>query len=70
MPHLPAITNLDRDQLEGALVALGEPKYRATQVLEWVYRKRATDFGAMSNLPASLRDSAAGGDEVIGSNPI
>lgn len=33
----------------------GEPSYRATQVLEWVYVRRATSFSAMSNLSKALR---------------
>lgn len=33
----------------------GYPKYRAGQVLEWVYGKRVVDFELMSNLPSGLR---------------
>jgi 23S rRNA (adenine2503-C2)-methyltransferase len=37
--------------------ALGEgPKYRAKQVAEWLYAKRAGSFAEMSNLPAPLRE--------------
>lgn len=39
---------------------LGHPqRFRAEQVLEWVYRKGADSFEAMSNLPASLRGALA-----------
>ena len=37
----------------------GQPAYRAGQVLEWLYAKRAGSFAAMSNLPAGLRDELA-----------
>jgi 23S rRNA (adenine2503-C2)-methyltransferase len=37
------------------LAARGEPAYRATQILAWVYRRRATSFAAMSDLPQALR---------------
>ncbi len=37
------------------LSARGEPAYRATQILSWVYRRHATSFAGMSNLPHSLR---------------
>jgi 23S rRNA (adenine2503-C2)-methyltransferase len=33
----------------------GQPNYRAAQVLEWVYKKRAESFAQMSSLPAALR---------------
>ena len=54
-----AITNLSRSEVEAALAELGQPGYRANQVLEWVYEKRVTDFDAMSNLPAALRSTLA-----------
>ena len=31
------------------------PEYRVTQLLEWVYRRRITDYMEMTNLPAALR---------------
>ncbi len=40
----------------GELLALwNEPAYRASQILEWVYRFAADDYGQMSNLPKGLR---------------
>ena len=39
---------------------LGQPRYRADQVLEWVYRHGITRFDAMSNLPTTLRQRLAG----------
>jgi 23S rRNA (adenine2503-C2)-methyltransferase len=37
----------------------GEPAYRAAQILEWVWKKKAASFEAMSNLPAGLRGKLA-----------
>ena len=37
----------------------GHPVYRAEQVLEWVYIKRAQSFESMTNLPAGLRTTLA-----------
>ena len=34
---------------------LGEPAYRATQILDWLWHKGAVSFAQMSNLPMSLR---------------
>ena len=45
-------------EIEADLAALGEPKYRARQVYEWLCRG-ARDFGEMSNLPRGLRDKLA-----------
>ena len=41
------------------LVERGQPKYRAKQVLDWVYSKGEVDPGRMSNLPAGLREVLA-----------
>ncbi len=56
-----SFTSLLPEEIESNLAALGEPKFRAKQVLEWIYRKRATDFSQMSNLGASLRERLAAG---------
>ena len=37
------------------LAARGEPAFRAKQILEWVYKKRAREVAQMTNLPAPLR---------------
>ena len=34
---------------------LGEPKYRAKQLYQWLHQKQVTAFGEMTNLPAALR---------------
>lgn len=57
MPPLPAITGLTLEKLTTLLAEKGEPKFRAAQILEWVFRKRAMEFAAMSNLSAKLRQS-------------
>ncbi|HVM95448.1 MAG TPA: hypothetical protein VMT89_03615, partial [Candidatus Acidoferrales bacterium] len=33
----------------------GYPAYRAGQILSWAYRRRASTFAAMGNLPQALR---------------
>jgi 23S rRNA (adenine2503-C2)-methyltransferase len=45
--------------LRAWLAARGEPAYRLTQILSWVYRLHATSFAAMSNLPQALRAALA-----------
>ena len=50
-----ALQNLTLPELEERLIALGEPKYRAGQVMRWLYEKRAESYEKMSDLPAALR---------------
>ncbi|MDD5200756.1 MAG: 23S rRNA (adenine(2503)-C(2))-methyltransferase RlmN [Terrimicrobiaceae bacterium] len=51
-----SIKSLTLDELAGRFADLGEPAYRARQVIEWLYRKRVGRFGEMTNLPAALRE--------------
>ncbi|MBT9148876.1 MAG: putative dual-specificity RNA methyltransferase RlmN [Dehalococcoidia bacterium] len=55
MPKI-AITELSPKDLTDALSDWGEPRYRARQILDWVYHKPISDFSAMSNLPPNLRE--------------
>ncbi|RME73103.1 MAG: 23S rRNA (adenine(2503)-C(2))-methyltransferase RlmN [Verrucomicrobia bacterium] len=43
------------ESLTERLPAIGQPRFRAAQILDWVYKKRVTDPARMTNLPASLR---------------
>jgi 23S rRNA (adenine2503-C2)-methyltransferase len=49
------LLDLTQPQLTELLAGWGQPAYRARQVWEWLYRRRADDFAAMSNLPGELR---------------
>lgn len=51
--------DLTRDQVVEWIAALGQPNYRADQVLRWVYQDGATDYEQMSNLPKGLRSQLA-----------
>ncbi|MDR3681230.1 MAG: 23S rRNA (adenine(2503)-C(2))-methyltransferase RlmN [Flavipsychrobacter sp.] len=42
-------------ELETILVKLGEPKFRAKQVYEWIWKKYAGDINDMTNLSKDLR---------------
>ncbi len=50
------VYRLTETELCEQLLALGQPKFRAKQVSDWVYKKGVTQFSEMSNLPQSLRD--------------
>ena len=49
------IIGLNLEEVEELVLKLGEPRYRARQLLDWVYKKGVDDFGQMSNLPALFR---------------
>lgn len=50
------LKSITRDELIQQLRAWSAPAYRADQILDWVYKKRVSDWNAMSNLPAGLRE--------------
>ena len=49
------IRALSLEELTEELAALGEKKFRAKQVYEWLWKKNAHTFEAMTNLSVSLR---------------
>ena len=51
-----AILDFSLPELTAILTLWGYPAYRARQVWEWLYRHKVTDFEAMRNLPAALRE--------------
>ncbi|MBN2332078.1 MAG: 23S rRNA (adenine(2503)-C(2))-methyltransferase RlmN [Deltaproteobacteria bacterium] len=56
------LKGLTREQLAELLVGLGKERYRADQIIRWLYLQRVDDIDAMSNLSrafrAQLRDRA------------
>jgi 23S rRNA (adenine2503-C2)-methyltransferase len=54
------IRNLSPAELEEVFKGLGEPKFRAKQVYEWLWQKNATSFSAMTNLSLPLREKLNG----------
>jgi 23S rRNA (adenine2503-C2)-methyltransferase len=50
------IRALSLDQLTQVFEEIGEPAFRAKQVYDWLWAKRATDFSEMSNLSKKLRE--------------
>lgn len=49
------IKGLSLKGLQNLLLSEGEAKYRATQLFNWMYNHRVTDFALMENIPKSLR---------------
>ena len=55
-PNKPSIHGETLDTLGLRLAEAGHPKYRAAQVFEWLYPRRAESADAMTNLPANFRE--------------
>lgn len=50
------ILSLEFEKLEREVIALGEAKFRASQLFGWLHEKRVKSFDEMTNLSSSLRD--------------
>lgn len=55
VPARPPLTGETLASLAARLAERGEPAFRAQQIMEWVYKKRARTWDDMSNLSKPLR---------------
>ncbi len=53
------LLGLDRAGLEAFFAAIGEKKFRATQVMKWIHQLGVVDFQEMNNLSKDLRKQLA-----------
>jgi 23S rRNA (adenine2503-C2)-methyltransferase len=53
------LLDLDHEGLVAFCEALGEKRFRATQLFRWIHQKGARDFAQMTDLAKSLRDKLA-----------
>ena len=60
---LPDLAGLEQHELEPVLVRLGQPRFHARQIFQWIHKRGVTDFTAMSDLPRDLRTRLA--DEFV-----
>lgn len=51
----PDIRQMSQQDLETTLTAMGQPRFRAKQVYDWLWKRGAHSFEEMSNLPKDLR---------------
>src|SRR3990172_13092693 len=58
-PMKPNVKDLSKEQFTSYLRERGQPSYRAAQVWQWLYQKRAVSFDEMSNLSGALRRQLA-----------
>ncbi|MBR2684019.1 MAG: 23S rRNA (adenine(2503)-C(2))-methyltransferase RlmN [Atopobiaceae bacterium] len=57
--HMQDIHDITHAELLSVLEELGQPKFRAKQIEEWLWEKGASSFDEMSNLPKALRAALA-----------
>ncbi len=50
------ILSLAKEELEEKIVAIGEKKFRAKQIYEWLHTYKVEEFSKMTNLSAQLRE--------------
>lgn len=50
------IYSFNKQELEDYFISINEKKFRAKQVMEWLYKTRVNSFEEMSNLPKNVRD--------------
>ncbi len=56
---MKTLTDFTPDEVRAIFRDMGPPGFRASQVLEWIYRKGILDFRGMTNLPNPLREDLA-----------
>ncbi len=50
------ILSMNLEELTQAVTAMGQPKYRASQLYQWLHVKKVTNFSEMLDLPAVFRE--------------
>lgn len=50
------ITQMSKEELEDYCLSIGETKYRASQIRNWIYFKNASSFEMMTDLSKKFRD--------------
>ena len=57
----PNLIGMDREDMNAFLSDMGEPKFRAKQLFQWIYNRGVTDFDGMTNMAKPLRAKLADG---------
>src|SRR5690606_11762772 len=59
MKERTSIYSLEFDELKQWLAENGEKPFRATQIFEWLYKKRVKSFSEMTNISKNLQEKLA-----------
>jgi 23S rRNA (adenine2503-C2)-methyltransferase len=65
-----SLLGMDREELATLVAEAGEPGYRATQIMEAVYRQRVETLAEISTLPQGFRELLAGSGVSVGAARI
>jgi len=65
-----ALLDLTYPELEDLILSLGQPRYRAAQIAEWLYKHLVSDFKEMHNLPPALRERLSEVSVIGRLNPL
>ncbi|MBV7330153.1 23S rRNA (adenine(2503)-C(2))-methyltransferase RlmN [Chloroflexi bacterium TSY] len=65
-----SLLEFSQDELVEYLAGFGQPKYRAQQIWDWIYKRPVLTFGAMTNLPKELRQQLSENATVAPLAPI
>jgi 23S rRNA (adenine2503-C2)-methyltransferase len=57
MSAVQDIRDLEEQEIRDFVTRENEKPFRARQIMEWLWKNQVRDFGSMSNIPLSLRES-------------
>ena len=60
------LLGMPKAKLEAFFESLGEKRFRATQVLQWIHQRGADDFDQMTNMSKALREKLKQVAEIRG----
>lgn len=66
----PRILDLSHSELVELIGSLGEPQYRADQILKWIYGGAARSFDDMTDLPQAFRQKLAEACHLFSLEPV
>jgi 23S rRNA (adenine2503-C2)-methyltransferase len=54
-----SVLDMTIEEIKDSITAMGQPAYRADQLVDWVFKKGVGDPAAMTNLPPAMRSQVA-----------
>lgn len=64
------IREMSQDELIAVMEELGEPKFRAKQLHEWLHKHNVSDYSKMTNLSKALREKLASAYPLAGAESL
>ncbi len=68
--HTTSLLGMDRDELAALVSEAGEPRYRAKQIMDAVYRQRVETLEEISTLPQEFREKLSASGVMVGAARI